>query len=191
MRPNNVTGNRPCFQIISLFWEMETIAIVFHFGKELLGVSICWQWAVVYYHTSWFSISLQKNCILNWTAIQPVHKNSASSLWTMMTMQQLVPHLHSGLPSIYLTTLTNPLLPPALCHPHALPVPLTSLSVISWKSLVQLTKHLCLLRVYWTGALRRQKGRGQSSVHHHTGKKIQNTWRFAALHSHHTTNLSL
>lgn len=56
----------------------------------------------------------------------------------MMTMQQLVPHLHSGLPSIYLTTLTNPLLPPALCHPHSLPVPLTPPSLIPLCGLLEI-----------------------------------------------------
>lgn len=175
---------------------METIAIVFHFGKELLGVSICWQWAVVYYHTSWFSISLQKNCILNWTAIQPVHKNSASSLWTMMTMQQLVPHLHSGLPSIYLTTLTNPLLPPALCHPHSLPVPLTPPSLIPLCGLLEIISPAVqasapIARVMDRSAEKRTEGAGAEQCSPPYREKIQNTWRFAALHSHHTTNLSL
>lgn len=112
----------------------------------------------------------------------------------MMTMQQLVPHLQSGL--IYLTTLTNPLLPPALCHPHSLPVPLTPPSLIPLCSLLEIISpavqaSVPIVRVLDRSAEKRTEELGaEQSVHHHTGKESK-TRRFAALHSHHTTNLSL
>lgn len=105
-------------------------------------------------------------------------------------------HLHSGLPSIYLTTLTNPLLPPALCHPHSLPVPLTPPSLIPLCGLLEIISPAVqasapIARVMDRSAEKRTEGAGAEQCSPPYREKIQNTWRFAALHSHHTTNLSL
>lgn len=88
---------------------------------------------------------------------------------------------------IHLTALTNPLVPPALCHPHSLPPLCGLLEIIS--PAVQAS--VPIVRVLDRSAEKRTEGVGaEQSVHHHTGKESK-TRRFAALHLHHTTNLSL